>query len=43
MPKTDNGKDIVWAIRLSESKCITPLNEFINKSTDKRIYYGLIR
>ena len=43
MPKANNNKDLALAIKLSESKYITPPNKFINKSADKRFYYGLIQ
>ena len=42
MPKVDNGKNLVLEIKLSEPKYIIPLNEFFNKSENKRPYYGLV-
>ena len=42
MLKADNGKDLISEIRLSEPKRIIPPNKFVNKSKDKRPYYGLV-
>ena len=43
MPKANNGKNLVLEIKLFKFKYIMPFNEFLNKSKDKRPYYGLMR
>ena len=42
MPKVNNNKNLVLKIKLSEPKRIILLNEFFNKSENKRPYYNLI-
>ena len=42
MPKVNNGKDLVLEIQLFELKYVVLFNEFLNKSENKRPYYGLI-
>ena len=43
MPKANNGKYLVSEIKLFKFKYIIPLSEFLNKSKNKRLYYGLIQ
>ena len=43
MPKVNNGKNLVLEIKLSKPKRIIPLNKFLNKNKDKKLYYGLMR
>ena len=40
--KANNGRNLALEIKLFESKCIIPLNKFLNRNENKKPYHGLM-